>query len=134
VLVAYADWQRRSSPRPEAVLAVAAESGAAGVLLDTAFKDRGGLFQLLTRDAVAAWVTHVHAAGLLVALAGSLGGDDLAIARAVGADVAGVRRAACEGGRRGRVRRALVAALAARAAGRVRPLPPGTRAATTTFA
>jgi uncharacterized protein (UPF0264 family) len=53
--------------------------------------------------ALAAWVARAHAAGLLTALAGKLTGDDLALAREAGADVAGVRGAACAGGRTGRV-------------------------------
>jgi uncharacterized protein (UPF0264 family) len=40
---------------------------------------------------------------LLVALAGKLTADDLAFVRDAGADIAGVRGAACDGGRTGRV-------------------------------
>ena len=110
VLVAYADWRRAASLAPDRLLAVAAGTGAAGLLLDTAHKD-APLFSLESPDAIAAWVAAVHAAGLFAALAGSLVGGDFAIARAVGADLVGVRGAACVGGRNGRVSRARVAAL-----------------------
>src|SRR5690349_16614613 len=39
VLVAYADWPRAASLAPDRLLAVAAETGAAGLLLVTAWKD-----------------------------------------------------------------------------------------------
>src|SRR5207244_12372343 len=92
--------------------AVAAHTGAAGVLLDTATK-RVPLFAVESPAAVAAWVAAAHAAGLFAALAGGLSGPDLARARSPGADIVGVRGAACGGGRTGRVSRARVAALRA---------------------
>src|SRR5205809_883388 len=92
--------------------AVAADTGAAGVLLDTATK-RAPLFAVESPAGVAAWVAAAHAAGLFAALAGGLSGPDLARARSLGADVVGVRGAACVGGRTGRVSRARVAALRA---------------------
>src|SRR2546428_6224759 len=45
------------------------------------------------------------------ALAGSLQGTDFATARELGADIVGIRGAACVGGRTGRIRRARVARL-----------------------
>lgn len=110
VLVAYADWRRATSLAPDRLLAVAAETGAAGLLLDTAWKD-APLFALVSPGAVASWVAAVRATGLFAALAGSLSGGDFATARAIGADLVGVRGAACIGGRRGRVSQARVAAL-----------------------
>jgi len=112
VLVAYADWRRAQSLAPERLLAAAAAAGAAGVLLDTAFKE-APLFALASPQSVGAWVAAAHAAGLLAALAGSLRGSDFATARALGADLVGVRGAACVGGRAGRVSPARVAALRA---------------------
>ena len=88
------------------------EIGAAGVLLDTMAKD-AGLFMLLDPTTVGEWVAAAHAAGRLAGLAGSLRGTDFATARALGADLVGVRGAACVGGRTGRVSRGRVAALSA---------------------
>jgi (5-formylfuran-3-yl)methyl phosphate synthase len=112
VLVAYADWRRVKSLSPARVLAVAAETGAAGVLLDTASK-RAPLFALESPLSVGAWIAAAHAVGLFAALAGSLSGSEFATVRALGADVVGVRGAACVGGRTGRVSRTRVAALRA---------------------
>jgi (5-formylfuran-3-yl)methyl phosphate synthase len=112
ILVGYADWERALSPSPRMVLEVAAVVGAAGVLMDTAFKGTG-LFALVSRDSVANWLTAARGAGLLAALAGGLEGPDLQTARQAGADIVGVRGAACDGGRTGRVSVARVAALSA---------------------
>ena len=75
-------------------------SPARGCLLDTSVKDGRGLLHWLDRDALAAIVAYAHAAGLEVALAGELRAEDLPAIRATGADVAGVRSAACRDGRR----------------------------------
>jgi uncharacterized protein (UPF0264 family) len=112
VLVAYADWRRAESLAPARVVAVAADAGAAGVLLDTANKG-APLFTIESPVSVAAWIAAAHAAGLFAALAGGLSGPEFARARALGADVVGVRGAACVGGRTGRVSRPRVAALRA---------------------
>ena len=112
VLVAYADWPRADSLGPGPLLELAVEIGAAGVLLDTMAKD-AGLFMLLDPAAVGEWVAAAHAAGRFAGLAGSLRGTDFAMARALSADLVGVRGAACVGGRTGRVSRGRVAALSA---------------------
>ena len=96
---------RRRGARGESSLISSswAALGAAGVLLDTADKSGPGLRALVAPRTLAAWVTSAHEAGLLVALAGQLTADDLAFVREAGADIAGVRGAACHGGRTGRV-------------------------------
>ena len=103
VAVAYADSDPATSLPPDALVALAARVGADGLLLDTADKAGPGLRQLVTPGALAAWVANVHTAGLLVALAGKLTGADFPFVHDAGADIAGVRGAACEGGRIGRV-------------------------------
>ena len=103
VAVAYADAGGVTSPTPDALIDVAARAGAMGVLLDTSDKHGPGLRQLMTSDRVATWVRRAHDAGLIVALAGKLKGEDLSWVQDCGADIAGVRGAACEHGRTGRV-------------------------------
>jgi uncharacterized protein (UPF0264 family) len=111
IIVGYADV----TPLPGPALAeTAARAGAAGVLLDTANKRGPGLRGLVTPSVLAAWVAEAHAAGLIVALAGQLTADDLPFVRDAGADIAGVRGAACDGGRTGRVSAARVRLLQAR--------------------
>lgn len=113
VVVAYADAARAGSLFPRTLAGIAARGGAGGVLLDTAFKDAGGLFELLAPETVGEWVDAAHAAGLTVGLAGALAARDLATASALGADLVGVRGAACDGGRTGCVSRSRVARLSA---------------------
>jgi len=111
VAVAYADADRAASLAPADLVEIAARAGAQGVLLDTADKIGPGLRGLIAPRELAAWVAEAHDAGLFVALAGRLTADDFPFVRDAGADIAGVRGAACDGGRTGRV-----------AAGRVRLL------------
>jgi uncharacterized protein (UPF0264 family) len=106
VLAAYADG------RWEHVIEMAAQCGAQGVLLDTGDKNGPGLFRLLSEEKIGEWVEAAHEAGLVAALAGRLTADDLPRAAVLGADIAGVRGAACEGGRGGRVSVERVRALA----------------------
>ena len=110
VLVAYAD-RTHEFGSPAALLDVASSAGAAGVLLDTADKHGPRLTELLPPASLAAWVERAHRLSLTVALAGRLRADDLPIVRQCGADVAGVRGAACTGGRGGVVAVARVRAL-----------------------
>jgi uncharacterized protein (UPF0264 family) len=112
VAVAYADADDMVTIGPDDILEVATTSGAAGVLLDTADKSGPRLRELFTRERLSAWVARAHGAGLLVAVAGRVRIDDLEFVRETGADIAGVRGAACEGGRTGRVTAERVRALA----------------------
>jgi uncharacterized protein (UPF0264 family) len=102
VVVAYADWEQVGGLPPRRLVAVASEIDAAGVLFDTAHK-AAPLFALERPEVVGGWVAMAHEAGLFAVLAGSLTDSDLATARDLGADVVGVRGAACIGGRLGRV-------------------------------
>jgi uncharacterized protein (UPF0264 family) len=122
VAVAYADADRVASLGPAAFVEVAARAGAAGLLLDTADKRGPGVRTLMSGAALAVWVARAHEAGLSVAVAGKLGAEDLSYVRETGADIAGVRSAACIGRRTGRISAAKVRALVRR----VR-LPPGIR-------
>ena len=84
-----------------AVVPVAARAGAHGVLVDTADKNGPGLCDLVAPDVLAALIADARQAGLLVALAGRLRAEDVPFVCDLGADVAGVRGAACDGGRSG---------------------------------
>ena len=103
VAVAYADAERAATLSPQLVCQLAYESRATGVLLDTHTKDGLGLLKWLSVGDLADWVSHARRIGLLTALAGGLGIDDLTAVAGAGPDVVGVRGAACEGGRHGSV-------------------------------
>lgn len=116
VAVAYADPGTGGSIDAHELLPLAARSGASGVLVDTADKRGPGLLELWSMITLESWVSEAHAHGLMAAVAGKLGLDDLGVVADAGADVAGVRGAACVGGRVGRVSAERVRALAARVA------------------
>lgn len=131
VAVAYADHDRVAAPSPDVIVASAAAVGAQGVLLDTATKDSVGLLQRFDERGLGVWVRRVHAGGMFAALAGQLRAVDLAVVRSVGANIAGVRGAACDHDRTGRINAAKVRVLSAHARGHERSLSstPGSAAA-----
>lgn len=113
VAVAYADWLDVGAAAPSTVVAAAAAEGAMGVLVDTVRKDGAGLFRCLGRAALEALVRDARSRSLLVALAGRITVEDLVFAYEAGAEVVGVRGAACDHGREGRVREGRVRELMA---------------------
>jgi hypothetical protein len=117
VAVGYADADRVGGVSPDEIIGVAMRGGAAGVLLDTADKQGGGLFDLMSVERLLDWVREAERAGLIPALAGKLDDRGVATARLLGAHVAGVRGAACRGGRDGPLLTARVRELADAAAG-----------------
>lgn len=100
IAVAYADYQRANAPAPGEVFDWAYEHQAAGVLVDTAVKGGGGLFDWVDEATLRHWIDTAHSAGLIVALAGSLQDDGLTQAAALGADIVAVRGVACRDGDR----------------------------------
>jgi uncharacterized protein (UPF0264 family) len=99
VVVAYADGTAGLSLVE--IVRLAAQAGADGVLLDTLAKDGRDLFGLMAVREVKTWVESARAAGLIAAIAGSLGPESLGLVREIGPSVLGVRGAACAGGRGG---------------------------------
>ena len=102
IAVAYADHERVEAPPVPAVLAWASRLRglAAGVLIDTAVKDGHTLFDWTGPRTVRGWIERVRADGLLIALAGSLKGQDFEQAVKLNPDIVAVRGAACVGGAR----------------------------------
>jgi (5-formylfuran-3-yl)methyl phosphate synthase len=99
---AYADARRvpHAPLAPELLPRVARTASVDVCLLDTAVKDGRGLLDWLAPDALTALVDEAHELGMEVALAGALRAEDLPVVQATGADIAGVRSAACGDGRR----------------------------------
>jgi (5-formylfuran-3-yl)methyl phosphate synthase len=103
VAVAYADADLAGTLAPETILRIAYRAGAVGVLLDTHTKDGKGLLGWLTLSRVSDLVAMSLEWGLLTAVAGELRLADVESVSRAGPDVMGVRGAACDGGREGRV-------------------------------
>ncbi|HWQ82959.1 MAG TPA: (5-formylfuran-3-yl)methyl phosphate synthase [Anaerolineales bacterium] len=97
---AYADFERAGTLDPKDLPGIAAAAGVGGCLIDTAIKDGKSLFDFLKPEEVGELAVEAHAAGLLFAVAGTLGEKDLAIVQRLGADVVGLRTAVCQDNRR----------------------------------
>ena len=82
------------------------------MLIDTADKVGPGLLQLSPPATLRRYVSTAHDRGLAIALAGKLSSVDLAIVRDVGADIGGVRGAACRADRASAISEARVRVLA----------------------
>jgi (5-formylfuran-3-yl)methyl phosphate synthase len=111
VAVVYADWRAANAPKPNDVLTTGAELGCPALLIDTWNKSAGTLFDIWPVDELRAFLKRVCDRRLAVVLAGSLTGDNIAQAVALGPELVAVRGAACNEGRGGVISAARVRAL-----------------------
>jgi uncharacterized protein (UPF0264 family) len=111
VAVGYADSFRSHSPSPYDVMEFAIEHHLAGFLIDTWEKGAGNLLSLHSIEEIAWICRQCRSAGIPVALAGSLGRDEIVQLLPAAPDYVAVRGAACVGGRNGTVSRHRVAEL-----------------------
>jgi uncharacterized protein (UPF0264 family) len=100
IAAGYADAGRAGTLDPRLLPRMARAAGVAGCMVDTAIKDGRRLFDFLSPETLRALAAEAHEAGLLFALAGSLQEEDLPLLQGLGADVVGVRTAACRDGHR----------------------------------
>jgi uncharacterized protein (UPF0264 family) len=109
--VAYADWREARAPSPEKVCAWACARARGAFLLDTWAKDGRTLLDWTSVAEVSEWCGRCRAAGVRVALAGSLGPEQVRTLLPACPDWIAVRGAACEGGRAGTISTGRVRAL-----------------------
>jgi uncharacterized protein (UPF0264 family) len=95
VATGYADAERACSIDPLLVPEIAFKAHADLAMIDTAVKDGKNLFDFLTNEKIREFIDSAHSYGLKAALAGSLRKQDLPAIFSLGADVAGLRGAAC---------------------------------------
>lgn len=107
VVAGYADSRRVGSVDPLLIPEIAYEAESDYAMIDTAIKDGRTLFDFLSIGQLRSFVNRTHEYKLKAALAGSLRKDDLPAIHALGADVVGLRGAACTNGDRlnGRITR-----------------------------
>jgi uncharacterized protein (UPF0264 family) len=107
VTTGYADAERIGSVDPLLIPAIAHKAQADIAMIDTAVKDGKNLFAFLNGHQLKSFVNAAHKYSLKAALAGSLRKEDLPTVCGLGADIAGVRGAACSEGNRveGRITR-----------------------------
>jgi (5-formylfuran-3-yl)methyl phosphate synthase len=85
----------------DALVAHAAGLGFAGLMVDTADKNAGSLFECVPLSALRHFIDSARAARLMCGLAGALRSEHLPRLLALGPDFAGFRTAVCGGDRRG---------------------------------
>lgn len=112
IAVGYADATRVGAISPLDLPAMVTAAGADGLLLDTACKDMGSTFQIVTTPFLEVLGNRCEAEELTLAVGGGLSREDIERASAFGATIFGVRGAACDNGRNGTVREELVRPLA----------------------
>jgi uncharacterized protein (UPF0264 family) len=100
VAAGYADFRRFGGLSTGELVAAARDAGADLVMVDTAIKDGTTLFDALSYEEIEGFVQAAHAAGLQVALAGSIGHAHLPQLKQLQPDVIGVRGALCSKGDR----------------------------------
>ena len=100
VLAGYADFRRASTLDPFLLPDIARRAGCDVVMVDTFVKDGRGIFDFLDEAACKRFVEEGHTQNLDVALAGSIKLPEISILKHVGADIVGIRGAACSQGDR----------------------------------
>lgn len=83
----------------ERAVALALSLRFPGVMVDTADKHAGSLFDVLARSAIEGFVAMAREAGTMVGIAGAMRRDDAARIVALAPDFAGFRSAVCRGAR-----------------------------------
>jgi uncharacterized protein (UPF0264 family) len=109
----YADAKKIGSIDPLLVPEIAHKAQVEVAMIDTSSKDGENLFDHLSIEDLKKFITSAHGFGLEVALAGSLRKRDLPVVYGLGADIAGLRGAACTNNNRvtGQITRKLVSEL-----------------------
>jgi len=109
----YADAPKIGTINPLLIPEVVHKAEADIAMIDTAIKDGTNLLNHLTAKQLQLFVDSAHEFGLQAALAGSLRKQDLPVIYNIGADIAGLRGAACTNSDRskGHLTRELVAEL-----------------------
>ncbi len=101
--VAYADWHRANAPSPEQVVEFALRARLAAFLMDTCVKDGRTLLDWMSPAQLAAFGERLWRRKIPIALAGSLGREQIRELRPVRPTWFAVRGAACVGGRGGTI-------------------------------
>lgn len=104
IAAGYADHEKFGCINPLKLPKAAYNAGAAGVMIDVKEKNPPRkLFEFFSDSDLYSYVKEAHSLNLIVALAGSLEVADVNRVYNLGADIIGVRRGACIGGRSGKV-------------------------------
>lgn len=108
VIASYSDSERLGTISPFAMSPLAAAAGADVAMVDTGIKDGKSTFEFMSEESLGKFVAMNRDAGLMTALAGSLGFDHLPALKRIDPDIIGVRGMVCGGNRDSSIREDLV--------------------------
>lgn len=108
VASAYSDYSRVDSIPPMLLPAVAESSGADVVMVDTAIKDGKSTFEFMSERGLSEFISAGQNLGLEVAIAGTIGFQDLDLLKRIDPDIIGVRGIVCGGDRKSSIKPELV--------------------------
>jgi uncharacterized protein (UPF0264 family) len=111
VASAYSDFSRVGSIPPMLLPKVAKSSGADVVMVDTAIKDGRSTFEFMSEQDLSEFISLGHRLGLKVAIAGTIGFEDLDMLKRIDPDIIGVRGIVCGGDRKSSIKPELVTKL-----------------------
>jgi uncharacterized protein (UPF0264 family) len=100
VLAGYADYHRAATLDPFLLPEIARSADCDVVMVDTFIKDGKSLFDFMDKAACKHFIEDGHRHDLHVALAGSIKLPEIPILKRIGADIIGIRGAACSHGDR----------------------------------
>uniref|UniRef100_A0A7C5XJV3 (5-formylfuran-3-yl)methyl phosphate synthase n=1 Tax=Ignisphaera aggregans TaxID=334771 RepID=A0A7C5XJV3_9CREN len=103
VLVGYADWRDVNSLEPLKIVELAKATNAHGVMIDTRVKSGKTVFDNIQLNYLKEFVSIAHKNSLFTAIAGGLRIEHIPTCVKLGFDVIGVRTAACNGNRLGKI-------------------------------
>jgi len=98
--VFYADWREAGAPDWDGILQLAVDTSCKRILIDTFLKNGRGLTDHLPWEQLRSLATIARKNSISLAIAGSIRKSEIPALRTIGADVIGVRGAACKGGNR----------------------------------
>lgn len=108
VIASYSDYERLGTISPFAMAPLAAAAGADVAMVDTGIKDGKSTFEFMSEESLGEFTAMNRGAGLMTALAGSLGFEDLPALKRIDPDIIGVRGMVCGGDRDSSIREELV--------------------------
>ncbi|MCG7854577.1 MAG: (5-formylfuran-3-yl)methyl phosphate synthase [Methanoregulaceae archaeon] len=108
VIASYSDYERLGTISPFAMAPLAAAAGADVAMVDTGIKDGKSTFEFMSEESLGEFTAMNRGAGLMTALAGSLGFEDIPALKRIDPDIIGVRGMVCGGDRDSSIREELV--------------------------
>jgi hypothetical protein len=108
VIASYSDYERLGTISPFAMAPLAAAAGADVAMVDTGIKDGKSTFEFMSEKSLGEFIAMNRDAGLMTALAGSLGFDHIPALKRIDPDIIGVRGMVCGGNRDSSIKEDLV--------------------------